>query len=195
VNVGLFGGTFDPPHLGHLVLADRCAVSLGLDSVAFVLAYRPPHKEGRRLSGFEIRRRLLETAIAGDPRFTVLTLEREREGPSYTVETLRALRIARPADRFWLLLGEDSLDEILTWREPDEIARLARIAVYRRTGGSGTVPDPLRGRVETVAGPMVDVSSSWIRAEVRAGRPVRYLVPPAVAALIDREDLYRDAEA
>jgi nicotinate-nucleotide adenylyltransferase len=194
VNVGLLGGTFDPPHLGHLVLADQCAQALGLDQVAFVLAYRPPHKEDRRLTAFETRRRLLEAAIAADPRFTVMTLERDREAPSYTVETLRTLREQRPGDRFWLLLGEDSLDELHTWREPQEIARLARIAVYRRRGAAGTVPEMLRGRVEMVDGPLVDVSSSWVRARVRAGGSLRYLVPVGVAELIARERLYLDAE-
>jgi nicotinate-nucleotide adenylyltransferase len=146
------------------------------------------------VTAFEIRQRLLEAAIAGDPRFLLMTLERGREAPSYTVETLRALREERPGDRFWLLLGEDSLDELHTWREPDEIARLARIAVYRRRGAGGAVPAMLGGRVEMVDGPLVDVSSSWVRARTRAGGSVRNLVPPAVAELIARERLYRDAE-
>jgi nicotinate-nucleotide adenylyltransferase len=194
VNVGLCGGTFDPPHLGHLVLADQCAHALALDEVDFVLAYRPPHKEGRRVTDFDLRRRMLAAATAGNPGFRVLTLEREREGPSYTVETLRALRAARPADRFWLLLGEDSLDEIPTWREPGEIARLARVAVYHRIGAVGTVPEAFRGRVDFVPGPRLEVASTWIRAQVLAGRPVRYLIAPAVAELIESEGLYRDPE-
>jgi nicotinate-nucleotide adenylyltransferase len=194
VNVGLFGGTFDPPHLGHLVLADRCAHALGLEEVDFVLAYRPPHKEGRRVTDFELRHRMLSAATEGNPGFRILTLEREREGPSYTVETLRALRTARPADRFWLLLGEDSLDEIPTWREPGEIARLARVAVYHRIGAIGAVPEAFRGRVDFVPGPRLEVSSTWIRGEVRAGHPVRYLIAPAVAELIESEGLYRNPE-
>ena len=195
MNVGLFGGTFDPPHLGHLVLADQCAHALALDEVDFVLAYRPPHKEGRRVTDFEARRRLLSAATQGNPRFRILTLEREREGPSYTVETLRALRAARPADRFWLLLGEDSLDEIPTWRAPGEIARLARVAVYHRIGANGAVPEGFRGRVDFVAGPRLEVSSTWVREQVRAGRPVRYLIATEVAELIRREGLYRNPEA
>jgi len=195
VNVGLFGGTFDPPHLGHLVLADQCAQALSLDEVGFVLAYRPPHKADRRVTDFELRRRMLVAATEGHPRFRVLTLEREREGPSYTVETLRELRAARPADRFWLLLGEDSLDEIPTWRAPDEIARLASVAVYHRVGARGTVPESFRGRVDFVPGPRLEVSSTWIREQVRSGRSVRYLVAPTVAELIAREQLYQDPEA
>lgn len=194
MNVGLFGGTFDPPHLGHLVLADQCLHALTLDEVDFVLAYRPPHKAGRPITGFEVRRQLLAAATEGHPRFRILTVEREREGPSYTIETLRLLRAARPEDRFWLLLGEDSLDEILSWREPGEIARLARLAVYHRVGANGIVPEAFHGRVDFVPGPRLEVSSSWIRAQVRAGRPVRYLIPPGVAALIDREELYRNPE-
>lgn len=194
MNVGLFGGTFDPPHLGHLVLADQCAQALALDEVDFVLAYRPPHKEGRHLTGFDDRRRLLDAAVSDDPRFRILTLEREREGPSYTVETLRTLRTARPADCFWLLLGEDSLDEILSWREPQQIARLARLAVYHRLGASGVVPEAFRGRVDLIPGPRIEVSSTWIRAQVRAGRSARYLLPLAVDQRIRGEGLYRNAE-
>ena len=194
MNVGLLGGTFDPPHLGHLVLADQCAGALALDEVAFVLACRPPHKTDRRLTDFETRRRLLEAALGGDSRFTILTLESEREGLSYTVETLRALHAARPADRFWLLLGEDSLEDLVHWREPLAIAALARLAVYQRFGASHREPDFLRGRVDTVDGPRIEVSSSWVRAQVRAGRTVGYLVPAPVRDLIHREGLYRNAE-
>jgi nicotinate-nucleotide adenylyltransferase len=194
MNLGLLGGTFDPPHLGHLVLADQCARALGLDEVAFVLAYRPPHKEDHRVTGFELRRRLLAAALAGDPRFTVLTLEREREAPSYTVETLRALRATRPGDRLWLLLGEDSLDDLAQWREPEALAELARIAVYRRPGSAGAGAERWAGRIDRVPGPGLDVSSSWVRAQVRAGGSVRYLVPPGVVDLIESEGLYRSAE-
>jgi nicotinate-nucleotide adenylyltransferase len=194
VNVGLLGGTFDPPHLGHLVLADQCASALALDQIAFVLAYRPPHKTDRTLTDFETRRRLLEAALAGDSRFTVLTLERQREGLSYTVETLRALHVTRPDDRFWLLLGEDSLGDLAHWREPEAIVGLARIAVYQRFGARRRMPGFLRGRVETVDGPRIEVSSTWVRAQVRAGGTVGYLVPAAVRDLIHREGLYRKAE-
>jgi nicotinate-nucleotide adenylyltransferase len=195
VNVGLFGGTFDPPHLGHLVLADQCANALALGEVDFVLAYRPPHKEGLLLTDFGTRRRLLAAATEDDPRFRVVTLEGERQGPSYTVETLRILCAARPGDRFWLLLGEDSLDEISSWREPEEIARLARVAVYQRRGASGAVPEAFRGRVDRVAGPRIEISSTWVRAQLRAGRSVRHLLPSAVAELVRSEGLYRTPEA
>ncbi len=190
MKLGLFGGTFDPPHVGHLVLADQCGWALGLDQVAFVPAYRPPHKLDCTLTAFEIRMEMVAAAIAGNAHFSVLPLERDQGGFSYTVDTLRALHASRPDDDLWLLVGEDSLDDLPGWRDPTGIAELARLAVYRRHGANGKVSDPLRGRVDFVAGPLVDVSSTEIRQLFGQGRSVRYLVPDGVLAIMEREHLY-----
>lgn len=190
MRTGVLGGTFDPPHLGHLVLADQCAASLALDEVLFVPAFRPPHKLDAVLTPFDLRVAMLRAAVANEPRASVLTLERDEGGISYTVRTLELLVAERPADELWLLVGEDSLDDLVHWRAPERIAELARIAVYHRRGAEGRVLPFLADRVTFIEGPLVDVSSSEIRERVAAGRSVRHLVPPAVLAIIAREGLY-----
>jgi nicotinate-nucleotide adenylyltransferase len=184
VRLGVFGGTFDPPHAGHLIAAQDAHGGLGLERVLFVPAGEPPHKPSHALSPARVRLELVRAAVAGDARFVVDDLELRRAGPSFTVDTLRALHAAEPAAELFLLLGADQYADLEHWREPAEIRRLARLAVLDR---EGRVPDDGAERVRVTR---VDISSTDIRRRVAAGRPVRYLVPDAVEALIRRHGLY-----
>lgn len=190
MRLGILGGTFDPPHVGHLVLASRCAAELRLDQVLFIPAYRPPHKAERALSAFPLRLEMVRAAVFEDGRFVASDLEAERGGVSYTVDTLAQLTREHPGDSLWLLLGRDSLDDLPHWRNPERIAEMGRLAVYARPGYGAPVDGPVAARVDWVSGPGVDVSSSQLREDVRRGRSIRYLVVPAVAEIIERERLY-----
>ncbi len=186
--VALFGGTFDPPHLAHLVIAEWAWGALRLDRVIFMPAGRPPHKLDPDLSPSATRLALTRAAVRGRPGFSVSTLESRRPGPSYTVDTLRALRRRWPRAALFLLVGSDSLQELSTWHEPKEILRLATVVVARR---AGRAPRSRWKGIRLLDNPWVDISSSLIRARVRKGIPVRYLVPGAVERAIRRRRLYR----
>jgi nicotinate-nucleotide adenylyltransferase len=200
--IGIFGGTFDPPHVGHLVLAEWARARLRLDRVVFVPAGMPPHKRGRRLTDAALRLVLTQLAVRGNRAFTVSGLEARRAGPSFTVDTLRQFHARQPGARLYLLMGEDSLADFPNWHEPGEIARLATLVVAARPGpalparGAGTrgralVPARARARIVSLDNPIVAISSSALRARARAGRSLRYLVPDAVAAYVVRHRLYR----
>jgi len=200
--IGLFGGTFDPPHFGHLVLAEWASVRLRLDRVVFVPAGTPPHKRGRQLTDAALRLALTRLAVRGNPAFTVSGFEARRAGPSFTVDTLRHFGARQPGARLYLLMGADSLADFPNWHEPGEIARLATLVVAARPGPAASardagarsrsfVPARVRGRVVLLDNPPVAISSSALRARARAGRSLRYLVPDAVAAFVARHGLYR----
>jgi nicotinate-nucleotide adenylyltransferase len=190
--IGLFGGTFDPPHLGHLALAEHARDRLRLDQVRFIPAGRPPHKRGERITSAAGRVAMTRLAVRGNPAFTVSTIETRRGGPSFTIETLRAVAAEAPGARLFLLMGADSLDDFANWREPEAILRLATLVVADRPGAGGRrVGVPGGRRVVRLDNAVLAVSSSLLRARVRAGRSVRYLVPDAVAAYIARHRLYR----
>jgi nicotinate-nucleotide adenylyltransferase len=202
VNAGIFGGTFDPPHAGHLIVAQDAAVALGLDRVLFIPAAQPPHKRGLVATPASVRARMTELAIQDDPRFRLDTIELERTGPSYSVDTLRDLSRRFPDTDWTFLMGADQYAEFSTWREPDSIRRLARLAVLTRSGtdggagadGAGVTAgprtEPLADGTLAVSVTRIDVSSTAIRARVAAGLPIRYLVPPAVEAFIYEQRLY-----
>jgi nicotinate-nucleotide adenylyltransferase len=190
MKLGLLGGTFDPPHLGHLILADRCAAALELDRVLFIPAFKPPHKLDVPTSPFEHRLRLVQAAIAGDDRFEANDMERTRGGISYTVETLRDLCAAHPSDTIQLLMGADSLADLPGWHLPKEIAALSRIGVYGRPGRFGDPPSWLNDRVDHVAGPLIDISSTELRTLLTGGKGVRYLMPSKVIDQIRGLRLY-----
>jgi nicotinate-nucleotide adenylyltransferase len=183
------------------MLAEWARVRLRLDRVVFVPAGTPPHKRGRRLTEAALRLALTRLAVRGNPAFTVSGFEARREGPSFTVDTLRHFRARQPGARFYLLMGADSLADFPHWREPAEIARLATLVVAARPVGPGAgapphasgrapLPAGLRGRVVLLDNPPVAISSSALRARARAGGSLRYLVPDAVAATIARHGLY-----
>jgi nicotinate-nucleotide adenylyltransferase len=189
--LGLFGGTFDPPHLGHLALAEWARDRLRLDRVIFMPAGQPPHKRRRDLLGIEHRLAMARLAVRGAAGFEVSTLEAGREGPSFTLDTLRELRLRNPGDRWFLLMGEDSLADLPHWHEPAEVVRLATPVVAARPGRSVPRVSRIFGRpLRWLDNPGIEVSSSVVRARARAGRTVRYLVPDAVARYIARHRLY-----
>ena len=201
--IGLFGGTFDPPHVGHLALAEWARDQLRLDHVLFVPAGRPPHKGRARLSPVEHRVAMTRLAVRGNRAFAVSALETRRDGPSFTVDTLRALKRREPHAQIFLLMGADSLAEFHTWRDPEGIATFATLAVAGRPGSPGPKRRAgARGAAATRSGaggrriawlrnPALEVSSSAVRARLGSGRTVRYLVPDAVARYIARHRLYR----
>ncbi len=188
--IGVFGGTFDPPHVGHLALAEWARDELRLDRVLFVPAARPPHKRHRRISAAADRVAMTRRAVRGNAGFGVSTIEVRRRGPSYTVDTLRALSRRHPGAALFLLVGEDSLREFHTWHAPEEILRIAKLVVAGRPGARarrGLVP---RARIVRLGNPVLDVSSSTLRRRARSGRSVRYFVPDAVARYITAHRLY-----
>ena len=195
--LGLLGGTFNPPHIGHLVCAQEALLAFGLERVLLVPAGVPPHKQVEGDPGPEQRVAMCEAAVAGDPRFAVSRADVDRDGPAYTVELLRALRAASPDDELHFIVGGDMAHSLPTWREPEEVLSLARLAVAERECvAREDIAERLAGlrgaaeRVAFFAMPRIDVSSSLIRRRVAAGLPVPYLVPDAVADHIGRHGLY-----
>jgi nicotinate-nucleotide adenylyltransferase len=195
--VGLLGGTFNPPHLGHLVCAQEAHAQLGLDRVLLVPTRVPPHKVMEVEPGVGHRVAMCEAAVAGDPRLGVSLVDVRRDGPSFTIDTLKALHADAPGDELTFIVGGDMALSLPAWREPEGVLALAALAVAGRAGGSRRdIEDRLAGipghphQVEFFDMPRLDISSSSIRARVAAGLPIRYLVPDAVAAYIEREDLY-----
>ena len=197
--IGILGGTFDPPHIGHLWLASLAADSLGLERVLLMPAARPPHKGGQPISNAADRILMTRLAIADNPLLEVSLVEMERSGPSYTVDSLEELQAHYGASaELVLVMAADSLAQIETWREPDRILALAEWAVGPRPGMA--LPDrrALRDRfgkaaerIHLLDGPALQVSGTDIRRRVAAGRVIRYLVPAAVEELIRARGLYR----
>jgi nicotinate-nucleotide adenylyltransferase len=193
VRIGLYGGTFDPIHLGHLRAAENAREALGLDLVAFVPSAVPPH---RAAPASAPEHRLAMTRLATSPYapFAAWDDELRRSGPSYTVETVAAVVKARSADSFVLVVGADTWPEIPSWREPERLLALVEVAVVERPGFASAEPKPpfpsARG-VRRVSGPGLPLSASAIREHARSGRSVRFLVPDAVADYIAERGLYR----
>lgn len=184
---GVFGGSFDPVHHGHLIAADRAAEALGLETVLFVPCARQPLKGGA-VATAKHRCEMLRLAIQGHSRYAIETMELDRAGPSYTVDTLRILKERWPDDRLVLILGADAAAELPRWRAADEVARLAEVAVLKRPGS----PEVTSAFVKhLVATPAIEISASDIRARCIAGKSIRYLVPDAVADHIARHHLYQ----
>lgn len=205
---GILGGTFDPPHIGHLALAQEAFARLQLDRVWFVPAATPPHKRGQLISDATHRRAMVELAIAGDERFGLDTVDLDRSGPSYTVETLRRLR-QRWGGEVWIgfIVGWDMLLSLPTWHEPaDTLAALDALIATRRPGYSQADDDEqalaelerslpgARARLQVLAAPQLDIASSDLRERVAQGLPVRYLTPDPVCAYIATHGLYAAAE-
>lgn len=197
MRTGIFGGTFDPPHIGHQILAAEAAAQLGLDRVLWVLTPNPPHKQGLKISDDRVRLKMVRAAAADNPIFEVSTIEFERPGPHYAVDTLAALAQRYPGAELIYLMGGDSLRDLPTWHEPLEfVRRCAGIGVMRRPADTVdlvALEQRLPGiseKVHFVAAPLIDISASDIRARVAAGLPYRYMLPPAVYRWIERLQLY-----
>lgn len=189
--VGLFGGSFDPIHHGHLIVGRAVAETLGLDELRFMPAGEQPFKRGRHVASAGERAAMVGLAVAGEAGLAVERCEVDRPGPSYTVDTLRSLRSREPGQEFTLVVGADATRELDQWREAEALPALARIVAVARPGASR--PDSaLVERVVEV--PAVDLSATEIRRRVAEGRSIRYLVPDAVAEFIATHGLYRDGD-
>ena len=201
MRLGLLGGSFDPIHYGHLLLAEQCREQCALDEVWFVPTGNPPHKQASDLSPSADRVAMLELATAGIPAFKVDQVELEREGTTYTVDTLQLLYNRKPSCEMFFLIGADSLDDLPNWRSVDRITELATIVAVNRgdrplseTEARKNCPDAVAKRVEFVTMPGVDISSTDIRRRVQEGKSIRFLVPQAVSVYIDEHGLYRRTE-
>lgn len=197
--LGVYGGTFDPPHLGHLVAAESVCDSLGLDRVVFVPSGTPPHKSASEVTDAEHRYAMTVLATQGNPRFFASRIEVDRSEPSYTVETLRLLRQEYGAStELFFIIGADALLGLNTWREPHEVLRLCKMVAMTRPGYSledlpkrlGALFDTHAERILFTEVPAFDVSASRIRERRRTGESIRYLVPDAVREYIETHGLY-----
>jgi nicotinate-nucleotide adenylyltransferase len=197
--LGILGGTFNPPHIGHLVMVQEALHQLGLDRVVLMPVAHPPHKEAPEDPGADVRMELCRLATAGDERLGVSDLEIERGGASYTVDTLRALHERVPEHSLTFIVGGDMAYSLPSWREPEAILDLARLAVAEREElrrehiAERLEPMNPGDRVVFFDIPRIDVSSSAIRRRVATGRPIRYLVPDAVTEAIRERRLYPQA--
>lgn len=196
--IGVFGGTFDPPHVGHLWLATTAADAMGLNRVLFMPAAQPPHKGERLVTRAADRLLLTRLAIQGDPLFALSGLEMERPGPSYTLDSVLELKRLHPEDELMLVMAADSLAQIDTWHEPDRLLDEIEWIVGPRPGADPPDHERLQerfgsraSRIHPIAGPSLAVSSSEIRRRVAAGQTIRYLVPRDVEELIIERGLYR----
>jgi nicotinate-nucleotide adenylyltransferase len=197
--IGILGGTFDPPHVGHLWLATLAADAIGLDRVLFMPAAQPPHKGGQVVTRASDRVLMTRLAIAGNDAFELTLIETERPGPSYTIDSVDELRRTYGTDAdLYLVMAADSLNAIDTWREPDALLERIEWVVGPRPGEA--TPDrsalenrfgELASRIHLLEGPSLDVSSTDIRRRVAAGHAIRYLVPRGVEELIAERGLYR----
>ena len=196
MRIGVYGGTFDPIHLGHLILAETCRAACALDQVWFVVAGAPPHKRGDR-TAVKHRLEMVSLAVAGNPAFLVSERETDRPGPHYSVETLEAIRRDHPADDLCFLIGGDSLIDLPQWREPGRILQLASLIVANRAGFNPPTLDLSADRdhpaqpIQHVAIPPIGIASSDLRRRLAAGESIRYQVPHAVEAYIAAHKLYQ----
>lgn len=194
--LGFLGGTFDPPHVGHLLLAEAAREQLGLERVYFLPAGKPPHKPDEPVSPAEQRMQMTELAISDNPHFSLDAIDVERPPPHYTATLLPLLHDRYPDSEIWLLIGGDSLRDLPTWHKPQEVLANCRLAALPRPGATidweelEEVVPGVGDAVEVLDGPAIAVSSTRIRHWAAAGRSLRYLVPPEVQALITRERLY-----
>jgi nicotinate-nucleotide adenylyltransferase len=201
MRIGILGGSFDPAHYGHLLLAETCREWCHLDEVWLVPAAVPPHKLGNDRAPDAQRFEMLQLAIGGHPSITASDVELRRGGLSYTVDTLRSLRSEQPKDELFLLMGADCLHDLPNWREPEVICELACLVVVARLGSQPVDLDLLSGiatdeqiarfRDHLVEMPLIELSSTEIRRRVRQRRSIRYRTPRAVEKYIQNEGLYR----
>jgi len=201
LRVGIFGGAFNPPHIGHLVCAQEALLQLELDRVVFMPVGEAPHREIEGDPGAEARLEMVELAVGGDERFATSRMELDREGPSYTSDTLAQLHEESPDDELFLILGGDQAAALASWHEPEKVLERATVAVFERASWGRNAIVIKIGRlagarnVRYLDMPMIQVSSSGVRRRVREGTPIRYLVPDNVASYIEEKALYGAKEA
>lgn len=199
MRIGIFGGTFDPVHMGHLILAEQCRDQAGLDEVWFLPSYHPPHKATAAVTRFEQRCDMLELATAGHPAFRIERLEKELPPPSYTAETLSELKRRHPDHEFFLLMGSDQLPDLPLWYEPRRVVEQAGLVVVPRPGVMLWTAERLAKalgvevsavRLRFVACPMIEIASRELRRAVADGMSIRYMVPRAVEEYVRERKLY-----
>ncbi|RMH86178.1 MAG: nicotinate-nucleotide adenylyltransferase [Calditrichaeota bacterium] len=196
--IGLFGGTFDPVHLGHLIVAEVVADQLNLNRVIFIPAHIHPLKNTARIQEPQHRLNMLHLAVQDNPRFQVSTMELDKGGVSYTVDTLRAFREIYPSDGFALffLLGADNVNQFHLWKEPEELVRLCRFVAFGRPGFTPSEEArPYLSAFQFVNVPQIEISATEIRRRVRQGRSIRYMVLPPVLEYIQKHQLYQESRA
>jgi nicotinate-nucleotide adenylyltransferase len=198
--IGIYGGTFDPPHIGHLILADEARHALGLTRVLWVLTPDPPHKQGQPLTPLQHRRAMLELALAGQTAFEISTIEIDRPGPHYALDTVRLLADQNRGADLIYLMGEDSLRDLPTWHRPaDLLAAVHALGVMRRPGAAADlsaleqVLPGIQSKVRYVDAPPIAIASSDIRRRAAEGLPYRYFLPEGVYLYILRNHLYQQA--
>jgi nicotinate-nucleotide adenylyltransferase len=186
------GGTFDPIHVAHLIIAEAALEALSLREIVFIPAARPPHKGGACVTPVEDRLEMVRLAIEGNPRLTLSDIESRRETPSYTIDTIREFRAGLDAgEGIYFIIGADSLVEFFTWKEPEKLLDECTFAVVPRPGVSMEDADPrIREKAVILDAPELEIASRDIRERVREGRTIRYLVPAEVESYIDRKNLY-----
>lgn len=196
--IGILGGTFDPIHMGHLITAEIVRVSAALDEIIFIPAARPPHKENKGEAPAEDRLLMVQCAVEGNPAFSVSDIELRREGPSYTVDTIAALSEQLGDAELFFITGADAMNDLYRWHDPVRLLHSCTFIVAARQGveldesrlAEQFSPEQ-RSRIRIVPTPHLEISSTVIRARVRAGRSIRYLVPRAVELYIEERGLYR----
>ncbi len=199
MQIGLFGGTFDPIHHGHLLLAERCRGDAGLDEVWFLPSYQPPHKHGPSITRFEHRCEMVTLATTGQPAFHVEAIEKELPPPSYTANTIAELRMRHPEHEFSLIVGADCLPDIPKWHDPPRLLELTSLIVVPRPGtplwtatelATAIGVSPSNVRMQTIDCPLMELASRDIRTRVAEGKTIRYLVPRAVEEFIRERKMY-----
>lgn len=196
--IGILGGTFDPPHIGHLVLADCALESLSLDQLLFAPAADPPHKHGSTRLSIEHRLPMLERALTLDPRFAISRVDIDRPGPHYTVDMVGIIQAQHPDAELFFVMGSDSLRDIITWYQPERLIEQVRLAVMQRPGAivppgiHARVLPRLDERVDIIDAPSLEISSTEIVERLRQGKTVRYLIPQPVLDYIETTGVYRD---
>lgn len=198
MRIGIFGGTFDPPHLGHLILASEAVDQLKLDRLLWVLTANPPHKLKQPISAMNLRLQMVQAAISGSQKFELSRVEIDRPGPHYAADSIRLLQEQFPQDGLFYLMGGDSLRDLPSWYKPQELVeRVSGLGVMRRPGASidtaelETALPGISAKVQFFETPRLDISSSDIRQRIAACRPYRYFLLPAVYELVQKHRLYR----
>lgn len=194
MKLGIYGGTFDPIHVAHLIIAENARCEFALTKVVFTPSFIPPHKISHIISSAQDRFQMVRLAVARNPHFKVSDFEINKQGASFTVDTLEYFASKHQLDRehLYLIIGADNLADFDKWREPERILSLATLAVVDRPGVEGKMPEMLKPEnVRRIPAPIMDISASLIRGRVREGGSIRYLVPPAVENYIHTHALYQ----
>jgi nicotinate-nucleotide adenylyltransferase len=200
--LGLFGGTFDPPHIGHQILSAEAVVQLGLDRCLWVLTPDPPHKQGQPITSLEHRLAMVRLAVSNNPHFELSTVEIDRPGPQFALDTVKIISKQYPLADLVYIMGGDSLHDIPEWHLPVEfVAALKIIGVLRRPGDSidltslEKIIPGLANKVRFIKAPLLDIAAHEIRQRIFDGRPFRYFLPPAVYDYIVEHNLYKISSA